>query len=157
MTAPYQGRPPPADTASLDDIVGAVTDSAPAMEFYFMAFPGNPFAGEHHFAAFMRGTTPLTSRLLKPVLIDAQTAEVTDSRELPWYLSALLLSQPLHFGDYGGLTLKILWADAGEEMEAFQNELIDEYALIYVSAPAGERPCGRARPRPASYTPRRDH
>lgn len=110
ITAPYQGRPPPEDIASLDDIVGAVTDSAPAMEFYFMAFPGNPFAGEHHFAAFMRGTTPLTSRLLEPVLIDAQTAEVTDSRELPWYLSALLLSQPLHFGDYGGLPLKILWA-----------------------------------------------
>jgi uncharacterized iron-regulated membrane protein len=29
---------------------------------------------------------------------------------MPWYVSALLLSQPLHFGDYGGLPLKILWA-----------------------------------------------
>jgi len=25
-------------------------------------------------------------------------------------MSVLLLSQPLHFGDYGGLPLKLLWA-----------------------------------------------
>ncbi|CAO3425138.1 hypothetical protein [Azospirillum doebereinerae] len=29
---------------------------------------------------------------------------------MPWYMLALRLSQPLHFGDYGGLPLKILWA-----------------------------------------------
>ena len=29
---------------------------------------------------------------------------------LPWYLDVLLLSQPLHFGDYGGIGLKIVWA-----------------------------------------------
>ena len=28
----------------------------------------------------------------------------------PWYVKALSLSQPLHFGDYGGLPLKIIWA-----------------------------------------------
>ena len=57
----------------------------------------------------MRGDSPITSRLFKPVLIDAETAKITDSRELPWYLTALLISQPLHFGDYGGLALKIIW------------------------------------------------
>ena len=58
----------------------------------------------------MRGNTPLTSRLLKPALVDAETGEITDSRELPWYVATLLLSQPLHFGDYGGMLLKIVWA-----------------------------------------------
>jgi uncharacterized iron-regulated membrane protein len=29
---------------------------------------------------------------------------------MPWYVKTLLLSQPLHFGDYGGLPLKIVWA-----------------------------------------------
>ncbi len=76
----------------------------------FIAFPGTDFAGAHHYAVFMRGVTPLTAKLLKPVLIDAQNYAVTDTRELPWYVTALLLSQPLHFGDYGGLPLKILWA-----------------------------------------------
>ncbi|HBT32374.1 MAG TPA: hypothetical protein DEB15_05845, partial [Pusillimonas sp.] len=45
-----------------------------------------------------------------PVLVDAQTLEVTDNRPLPWYMTALLLSEPLHFGDYGGMPMKILWA-----------------------------------------------
>ncbi len=35
---------------------------------------------------------------------------LTDSRSLPWYVSAVLLSQPLHFGDYSGMPLKIVWA-----------------------------------------------
>ena len=28
----------------------------------------------------------------------------------PWYLTALLLARPLHFGDYGGLPMQLLWA-----------------------------------------------
>jgi uncharacterized iron-regulated membrane protein len=31
-------------------------------------------------------------------------------RELPWYVTTLLVSQPLHFGDYGGMPLKLIWA-----------------------------------------------
>ena len=30
--------------------------------------------------------------------------------KMPWYLRALEASRPLHFGDYGGMPLKILWA-----------------------------------------------
>ncbi|GCE79030.1 hypothetical protein MSKU3_0505 [Komagataeibacter oboediens] len=29
---------------------------------------------------------------------------------MPWYLRFLEVSRPLHFGDYGGMPLKILWA-----------------------------------------------
>lgn len=56
------------------------------------------------------GDTPLTSCLLKPVLLDAETGVVADTRELPCYLKALFVSQPLHYGDYGGLPLKTIWA-----------------------------------------------
>lgn len=52
----------------------------------------------------------MTWRLLKPALVDATNGELTDTREMPWYVKTLFLSQPLHFGDYGGLPLKILWA-----------------------------------------------
>ncbi len=110
MTAPYRDLPPLVKAGSVRLALDAARAAEPGMELSFLAFPGNPFAGNHHYVAFMQGETPLTSRLLKPVLIDARTGEVTERRELPWYVSALLLSQPLHFGDYGGMPLKILWA-----------------------------------------------
>lgn len=44
------------------------------------------------------------------MLVDARTAEVTAAPKLPWYVTALLVSQPLHFGDYGGMPMQILWA-----------------------------------------------
>ena len=30
--------------------------------------------------------------------------------ERPWYMDAMGMSQPMHFGDYGGMPMKILWA-----------------------------------------------
>jgi uncharacterized iron-regulated membrane protein len=76
----------------------------------FVAYPGTLFTSKTHYAIFMRGNTPVTSRLLQPVLIDAASGTFTDTRKMPWYVSTLLLSQPLHFGDYGGLPLRIIWA-----------------------------------------------
>ena len=110
MTAPYKGLPPPTTLGSLQESVQAAQALEPDMQLRFIAFPGTAFSSAHHYAVFMRGTTPLTARLFKPVLVDAQTAQITDSRELPWYVTALLVSQPLHFGDYGGMPMKILWA-----------------------------------------------
>jgi uncharacterized iron-regulated membrane protein len=110
MVAPYAGKPPPTRLASLDDVIARARQTASGMEVAFIAFPGTPFTSSHHFAAFMRGDTALTARLLKPVLLDGETGEVADSRALPLYLQALLISQPLHFGDYGGMPLKVIWA-----------------------------------------------
>ncbi len=109
MTAPYKDLPPPKKLASLEASVFAAMAREPSMRLGFIAFPGTAFSSPHHYGIFMRGTSPVTSRLFKPVLIDAQTALVTDSREVPWYLATLLISQPLHFGDYGGMPLKIIW------------------------------------------------
>jgi uncharacterized iron-regulated membrane protein len=76
----------------------------------FIAFPGTRFSSEHHYAVFMKGSTHLTSHLLTPVLIDASTLDVTAVAGRPWYMDAMGMSQPLHFGDYGGMPMKILWA-----------------------------------------------
>jgi len=109
MVAPYKGQPPVTQLGSLQQAVVAAKALEPGMKMGFIAFPGTAFTSPHHYGVFMRGTEPLTARLFKPVLVDAQTSQVTDSRELPWYLQGLLLSQPLHFGDYGGLPMQILW------------------------------------------------
>jgi uncharacterized iron-regulated membrane protein len=110
MIAGHAAGPAPERTASLDTVVARARDAAPGMVPGFIAFPGTPFATPHHFGVFLRGTAPLTARLLQPVLLDAGTGAVADSRALPWYLTALLVSQPLHFGDYGGLPMKVIWA-----------------------------------------------
>lgn len=109
MIAPYKNLPPPQRLGSLQQAVTVANALEPEMKLGFIAFPGTPYSSQHHFAIFMRGDTPVTKRLFKPVLVDAQTAQLTDSRTLPWYLTMLLISQPLHFGDYAGLPLKIIW------------------------------------------------
>ncbi|MFC0252846.1 PepSY-associated TM helix domain-containing protein [Massilia consociata] len=112
MLKPYQGRGEPKidNMASIHDAILRAEAAEPGMKVAFVAFPGTPFTSSHHYGVYMRGDEAFSSRLYKPVLIDAATGEITDRRELPWYLTALLLSQPLHFGDYGGQPMKLLWA-----------------------------------------------
>ncbi|MFC7287497.1 PepSY-associated TM helix domain-containing protein [Herminiimonas glaciei] len=110
MVAPYKGKPPITELGSLQKAVDAAIALEPDMKMGFIAFPGTSFSSPHHYGIFMRGTEALTSRLFKPVLVDATSGEVTDSRTLPWYLTGLLVSQPLHFGDYGGRPMQIMWA-----------------------------------------------
>jgi uncharacterized iron-regulated membrane protein len=110
MVAPYRALPPVTTLGSVERAVAAARAAAPGMTPYFVAFPETSFSSAHHYAVFMRGETPLTSRLLTPALVDAVTGEVTAMRSMPWYATALFVSQPLHFGDYGGMPLKVLWA-----------------------------------------------
>lgn len=104
------GRPVPVERGSLDQAMSVAQSAAPDLTVSIVALPGTSFSGPQQYAFFMRGTTPLTARLLRPVLVESTTLALTASRDLPWYLTLLLLSQPLHFGDYGGVPLKILWA-----------------------------------------------
>nr|WP_295383113.1 PepSY-associated TM helix domain-containing protein [Pseudoxanthomonas sp.] len=110
FAARYQDQPRPQKLASLDAAVAKARASEPGMVPAFVSFPGTGYSGHHHYGIFMHGNTPLTERLYRPVLIDAETGELTAKPEVPGYMILLLLSQPLHFGDYGGMPLKILWA-----------------------------------------------
>lgn len=112
MTRDYAGRAPldPARYGSLDKAMSAARAALPGNNPQFIAFPGGTFSSNYHYAVFFQGDTPLTQRLLTPALIDAATGEFTAARPMPWYYQALSLSRPLHFGDYGGLPLKLLWA-----------------------------------------------
>lgn len=87
MVAPYQGKPPAVAKAPLQAVIETAQKAAPNMKPSFIAFPGTPFTSTHHYAVFLRGDTPLTSRLLKPALVDAETGALTDARDLPWYVT----------------------------------------------------------------------
>src|SRR5690606_15079796 len=78
MIAPYKNAPPLEHEGSLQTAIETARKAVPDMEVSFVAFPGNQFSSPHHYTVFMKGTTPVTSRLLKPALIDAETGQLTD-------------------------------------------------------------------------------
>jgi len=111
MVAGYKDKPKVTGTlSSLDAAVKTAKAAAPGMDVSFVAYPGTLYSSKYHYAVYLIGTTPLTSRIIKPALIDAKTGELTDMRDLPWYLKTIFISQPFHFGDYGGIPMKIIWA-----------------------------------------------
>lgn len=110
LVEPYRNAPPLTERASADNLLSIAQQAAPGMQPDFIAFPGTRFSSEHHYSVFMKGTTHLTAHLWTPVLIDARTLDVTAVAQRPWYMDALSMSQPLHFGDYGGRPMQILWA-----------------------------------------------
>lgn len=105
VLAPYKTLPPPQSIGSIQAAAAAAQAMEPDMKLAFIAFPGTQLSSPHHYAVFMRGTEPFSARLFKPVLVDAQTSQVTASMAFPWYVTGLLVSQPLHFGDYGGIPM----------------------------------------------------
>jgi uncharacterized iron-regulated membrane protein len=112
MTSPWRGLPPvtaATGMASVQRAIDAAKQASPRMDVAFVGYPGSRFSTPHHYMVFLRGDTTLTSRLLRPVMIDAADGRLVASASLPWYLTAILLAQPLHFGDYGGWPLKALW------------------------------------------------
>lgn len=110
LTAANAQPAPVGEWASLDQAVTRARAALPGMTLQFVAFPGTAYTTDHHYAVFFHGETPLTARMTTPALIDVRTGELTAVAPVPWYVKALSLSQPLHFGDYGGLGLKIIWA-----------------------------------------------
>jgi uncharacterized iron-regulated membrane protein len=112
MLTPWQGRPAlqPDQLASPETALATASRALPNMNVTSIVFPGDAGGSPYHYLLWAHGRTPLTSQLFSPVLIDARTGKLTAVVRMPWYLRALEVSRPLHFGNYGGSPLKILWA-----------------------------------------------
>ena len=112
MTAAFADKPPlaPADYGSIDRAMAAAKSALPGRSPQFIGFPGGDWSTGHHYAIFFQGDSKLTENLLTPALVDASTGQLSDARDMPALNQALMMSKPLHFGDYGGLPLKIIWA-----------------------------------------------
>lgn len=112
MAAKSRGLAVPSELARIaiiDDIIKAAREELPDRRLRFIAFPGTELSGKRHYMALLNGTKGYDNKLFEIVVIEAATGLVSDSRPAPWYLKVILLSEPLHFGDYGGLPLKLLW------------------------------------------------
>lgn len=110
IAAPYEDEPVPTQLISLDKAVATAQAAAPNQALSSVSWPGTMFSTRHHYMIALNGDTPVTERLISPAFVDVTTGELTEFREMPWYVKGLFLSVPLHFGDYGGMPLKIIWA-----------------------------------------------
>lgn len=112
MLAPFHGKPVPAESelSSPQAAFDTAKAALPNMIANSIIFPGSPFGTPYHYLIWTKGREPLTARLFSPVLVDARSGKLAAVVKMPWYLRALEVSRPLHFGDYGGMPLKILWA-----------------------------------------------
>jgi uncharacterized iron-regulated membrane protein len=111
LLEPFKGRETPAEAelSSVQQAFDTAQAAMPGMVVTSAVFPGAEFGSPYHYMLWTKGREPLTSRLFSPVLVDARGGALEGAVAMPWYLRALELSRPLHFGDYGGLPLKIIW------------------------------------------------
>ena len=112
MLLEYKDKPAPqpGELSSPQAAYDTVKKALPGVAITSIVFPGNRFGTPYHYLLWTKGNTPLTSRLFSPVLVDAKTGRLASIVKMPWYLRSLEVCRPLHFGDYGGMPLKILWA-----------------------------------------------
>lgn len=108
----YKGQAtlPQSDLASVQDAYTAVQKQLPGMTVVSVVYPGNTFGSPYHYLLWAKGDQPFSSRLFTPTLVNTRTGKVEAVVRMPFYLRALEVSRPLHFGDYGGTPLKVIWA-----------------------------------------------
>jgi uncharacterized iron-regulated membrane protein len=109
----YAGQPVVTDLSTLDEAIAGTHAAAPTRAWQTVLFPGGMLASRRHYTVFLEGGTGFEGHMLGIAVVDAVTPADVKVLKLPLYLKALLLSEPLHFGDYGGLPLKLVWTAFG--------------------------------------------
>lgn len=105
--APLDASQPPVD---IDRAIAAARATAtPGWRVSSVIYPGTNFSTPQHYTVLLTGSDGIEQRLFHAAIINAESGEVAMSADPPNYLKAIILSEPLHFGDYGGLPLKLLW------------------------------------------------
>jgi uncharacterized iron-regulated membrane protein len=105
---PVDPRQPPVPVAQVVEVAAA--HARPGWGVRSILYPGTDYTTPRHYAVLLGGSEGLDARTFDALLIDAQTGAVARDVELPGYLRAMFVAEPLHFGDYGGLPLKLLWS-----------------------------------------------
>ena len=109
LLAPYRGAPV-AQPSSLDQAIARVRAALPDGRLTSITLPtAENFGSPRHLVVWMKGNSALTALLNTPTLVDVDQSVPVLVPQMPWYLTLLQMSRPLHFGDYGGLPLKIVW------------------------------------------------
>ena len=109
LVAPYKNQPLQPSHIGPQEAKERGESANPGSRMVRITPPGGKDGSPRHWVVWTQGNTPVTRKLFRPVLVAADTGAVTLSGPPPWWLSTLQMSRPLHFGDYGGVPLKVLW------------------------------------------------
>lgn len=106
---PYATEAIVTDLDTIDRAVAQAERGEPGRHWSIVALPGSDLASPRHYTVLLQGGKGIEARVLTMALVDAKDPARSEAHQLPLYLRALLLSEPLHFGNYGGLGLKLIW------------------------------------------------
>ncbi len=107
-----EGLHAPATLVSVERAYAAAAAAMPDRDAQFIIYPGTEFSSPRHFTFLMYGRRTYNEHLFDIVLVDATNGAVAAAVALPWYLQTVVISGPLHFGNYGGWPLKVLWVSS---------------------------------------------
>ncbi|MBB3173786.1 putative iron-regulated membrane protein [Endobacter medicaginis] len=138
VLAPYAHDAAIIPTAPLSSAITAATSTVHDSEVSFVTFPTHLYGSPDHYVVWVKGRSKLRAQMLTPVLVDARDGHVAFVARMPWYLRALELSRPLHFGNYGGPILKILWA----ALDVFTIAVLCSGLYLLMSHPRSRRAAG---------------
>jgi uncharacterized iron-regulated membrane protein len=111
LNADFAGQSPPGEgLAPLDKVIKAAESARPGSHLDFLSFPGTEFSVPGHFIALLSHKARGGGEITELAVLQGATGSLMRVENLPAYIKLLQVSGPLHFGNYGGLALKITWA-----------------------------------------------
>ncbi|MCW3604739.1 PepSY-associated TM helix domain-containing protein [Burkholderia cenocepacia] len=109
-TLPKHALAPRDAQVSAQRAFAAVRVAEPRRRVDTVFFPDPDFGSPDHYMVVTTGTTRWSRMLFDIALVDAGIGRFDGTLRMPAWLRVVQLSRSLHFGNFGGMPLKIDWA-----------------------------------------------
>lgn len=108
------GRPDPAQQVQppIDAVLAAARATHPTIPVDNIAYPGG-FQGKHFYLCYHFDDGALTRHIPALTLVPVEAPEKAEALAIPWWIKATMVCFPLHFGNFAGLPLKIVYSLLG--------------------------------------------
>lgn len=105
----------PPISISIDAALAKIEREYPAFEVNYLLFPKNA-DGKLRILGRLESDPSYYGFNYSNIQVNTKTGEIASTsflRNLPWYKRAITIFKPLHFGDYGGLSMKLIYCFFG--------------------------------------------